>query len=157
MLATYAAMETPPESIPVNALVPVEGTPLEDQKPVSTWEMVRMIATTRIVIPESVVRLSAGRTQISDEGQALCFLVGAGSIFAGDKLLTTPNPDVNKDMEMFKVLGITPMKPYKKGEQPAVNERYRLNDDPEKRIKWSRPGHKIDRNEEKKEEGKVKS
>ncbi len=157
MLATYASMETPPESIPVNALVPVEGTPLEDQTPVSIWEMVRMIATTRIVIPESVVRLSAGRTQMSDEGQALCFLVGAGSIFAGDKLLTTPNPDVNKDMELFNVLGITPMEPYKKGEQPKVNERYKMNDDPEKRIKWSRPGHKIERNEEKKEAAKVKS
>ena len=156
MLATYATMETPPESIPVNALVAVEGTPLEDQTPVSIWEMVRMIATTRIVIPDSVVRLSAGRTQMSDEGQALCFMVGAGSIFAGDKLLTTPNPDVNKDMELFSTLGITPMEPYKKGEQPKVNERYKSNDDPEKRIKWSRPAHTIERNEVKKEEAKVK-
>lgn len=149
MLATYAAMETPPESIPINALVAVEGTPLEDQQPISIWEMVRMIAVTRIVLPHSVVRLSAGRTQMSDEGQALCFLVGAGSIFAGDKLLTTPNPDVSRDMELFSILGITPMKPYSKGEKPEVNERYRNNDAPEKRIKWSRPGHAIERNLEK--------
>lgn len=149
MLATYAAMETPPESIPINSLVAVEGTPLEDQKPMSIWEMVRMIAVTRIVIPKSVIRLSAGRTEMSDEGQALCFLVGAGSIFAGDKLLTTPNPDVNRDMELFDLLGITPMKPYSKGEKPEVNERYRVNGEPEKRIKWSRPGHQIERNLEK--------
>lgn len=155
MLATYAAMETPPESIPINALVAVEGTPLEDQQPISIWEMVRMIAVTRIVLPHSVVRLSAGRTQMSDEGQALCFLVGAGSIFAGDKLLTTPNPDVNRDMELFSILGIIPMKPYSKGEKPEVNERYRNNDAPEKRIKWSRPGHTIDRNLEK--TGKAKN
>lgn len=149
MLATYSAMETPPESVPINALVAVEGTPLEEQQPVSIWEMVRMIAVTRIVLPTSVVRLSAGRTGMSDEGQALCFLAGAGSIFAGDKLLTTPNPDVNRDMELFNVLGITPMKPYAKGEQPEVNERYRMNEAPEKRIKWSRPGHTIERNVEK--------
>ncbi|WP_306640117.1 biotin synthase BioB [Sanyastnella coralliicola] len=149
MLATYSAMDTPPESVPINALVAVEGTPLEDQETVSIWEMVRMIAVTRIVLPTSVVRLSAGRTEMSDEGQALCFLVGAGSIFAGDKLLTTPNPDVNKDMELFNLLGIKPMKPYSKGEQPEINEAYRNNDNPEKRIKWSRPGHAIERNLEK--------
>lgn len=149
MLATYAAMETPPESIPINALVAVEGTPLEEQEPISIWEMVRMIAVTRIVLPASVIRLSAGRTAMSDEGQALCFLAGAGSIFAGDKLLTTPNPDVNKDMELFAVLGITPMKPYSKGEQPQVNEAYRQNEAPEKQIRWSRPGHDIPRNKSK--------
>ncbi len=146
MLATYAAMETPPESVPINALVAVEGTPLEEQSPISIWEMVRMIAVTRIVLPTSVVRLSAGRTQMSDEGQALCFLAGAGSIFAGDKLLTTPNPDVNRDMALFETLGIVPMKPYSKGERPEINERYRENNTPEKRIKWSRPGHEIPRN-----------
>jgi biotin synthase len=111
--------------------------------------MVRMIATTRIVLPTAVVRLSAGRTQMSDEGQALCFLAGAGSIFAGDKLLTTPNPDVNKDMELFSILGIKPAAPFAKGEQPEVNERYKVNEDPEKQIRWSRPGHTIERNEAK--------
>jgi len=108
MLLSYMAMETPPESIPINALVAVEGTPLENQKPIEQWELIRMIATTRIVFPLSVVRLSAGRTQLSIEAQALCFLAGAGSIFAGDKLLTTPNPQVNEDKEMFDILGLIP-------------------------------------------------
>lgn len=154
MLAVYAAMATPPESIPINALVAVEGTPLENQKPISIWEMVRMIATTRIVLPKSVIRLSAGRTNMTDEGQALCFMAGAGSIFAGDKLLTTPNPNVDKDMQLFEALGIKPMKPYAKGEKPEVNERYKDNEEAEKRIKWSRPEHKIARNEEKSRQGK---
>lgn len=149
MLATYAAMETPPESVPINALVAVEGTPLEDQKPVSIWEMIRMIAVTRIVLPSSIIRLSAGRTTMSSEGQALCFVVGAGSIFAGDKLLTTPNPDIDKDMELFEILGITPMKPYTKGKQPEVMQTDHEKAKSETRIKWSRPGHTIPRNEAK--------
>ncbi|HET7818290.1 MAG TPA: biotin synthase, partial [Bacteroidia bacterium] len=93
-------------SVPINALVPVEGTPLENNHLVAIWDMLRMIAVTRIVMPQSVVRLSAGRTQMSLEGQALCFLAGANSIFAGDKLLTTPNPDFNEDIEMFKLFGL---------------------------------------------------
>ena len=150
MLATYAAMETPPESVPINALVAVEGTPLEEQQPVTIWEMLRMIATTRLVLPTSVIRLSAGRTGMTEEGQAMCYMAGAGSIFAGDKLLTTPNPDVNKDMELFQILGITPSAPYEKGEQPVVkDEPVILNAHPEEKVKWSRPGHKIERNEAK--------
>jgi biotin synthase len=86
---------------------------------VPIWDMVRMIATTRIVIPKTVVRLSAGRTQMSLEGQALCFMAGANSIFAGDKLLTTPNPDFNSDMEMFKLLGLNPRKAFKGTTQPV--------------------------------------
>ncbi len=112
MLHVLANLTPQPESVPINALVPVEGTPLEDQALVSIWEMVRMIATARIVLPKSYVRLSAGRTQMSTEGQALCFLAGANSIFAGDKLLTTPNPAFNEDMEMFKLLGLKPCKPF---------------------------------------------
>jgi len=112
MLMSYMAMETPPESIPINALVAVEGTPLENQKPIEQWELIRMIATTRIVFPESVVRLSAGRTKLSIEAQALCFLAGASSIFAGDKLLTTPNPEINEDKEMFNLLGLIPTQPF---------------------------------------------
>jgi len=108
MLMSYMAMATPPESIPINALVAVEGTPLADQKPIEQWEMIRMVATTRIAFPMSVVRLSAGRTKMSIEAQALCFMAGAGSIFAGDKLLTTPNPEFNEDQEMFKILGLLP-------------------------------------------------
>ena len=108
LLLSYMAMETPPESIPINALVAVEGTPLEDQKPIEQWEMIRMVATSRIAFPESVIRLSAGRNKLSMEAQALCFLAGAGSIFAGDKLLTTPNPEFDEDAKMFEILGLTP-------------------------------------------------
>ena len=107
MLHTLASLDPTPESVPINALVPVKGTPLENQPLLPIWEMVRMIATTRIVMPKTVVRLSAGRTQMSVEGQALCFLAGANSIFAGDKLLTTPNPSFDEDMQMFELLGLT--------------------------------------------------
>jgi len=107
MLHTLATLEKHPESVPINALVAVEGTPLEMQKPVDTWTMVRMIATSRIVMPTSIVRLSAGRLSMSLEAQALCFLSGANSIFTGEKLLTTPNPEMDQDMEMFTVLGLT--------------------------------------------------
>ncbi|HNP19323.1 MAG TPA: biotin synthase BioB [Fulvivirga sp.] len=113
MLHTLATMEEHPESVPVNALVPVEGTPLEDQPRVSVWEMVRMIATARILMPKAMVRLSAGRVKMNIEEQALCFLAGANSIFAGDKLLTTPNPDVIEDKEMFQVLNLRPRKAFK--------------------------------------------
>lgn len=106
MLYTLSLLRPQPESVPINALVAVEGTPLEDQPPVPIWDMVRMIATTRIVLPYTAVRLSAGRQGMSMEGQALCFLAGANSIFAGEKLLTTPNPDYNQDLEMFKILGL---------------------------------------------------
>jgi biotin synthase len=108
MLYTLSILRPVPESIPINALVAVDGTPLEDQPQVPIWDMVRMIATTRIVVPTTAVRLSAGRLTMSMEGQALCFLAGANSIFAGDKLLTTPNPEFNQDMEMFSILGLTP-------------------------------------------------
>ncbi len=120
MLMTYVHMEQPPESIPINALVAVEGTPLEEQKPVPVWDMVRMVATSRIMFPESIIRLSAGRTEMSHEGQALCFMSGASSIFAGDKLLTTPNPEFNEDSNLFKILGLTPKAPFQDGEQPET-------------------------------------
>ena len=120
LLMSYMKMETPPESIPINALVAVEGTPLEDQKPVEQWEMIRMVATTRIAFPKSVVRLSAGRTKMNMEAQALCFLAGASSIFAGDKLLTTPNPEYNEDVEMFNILGLTPKAAFSDGEKPVT-------------------------------------
>jgi biotin synthase len=120
LLMSYMEMETPPESIPINALVAVEGTPMEDQKPIEQWEMIRMVATTRIAFPQSVVRLSAGRTKMTMEGQALCFMAGASSIFAGDKLLTTPNPEYNEDMEMFKILGLTPKAAFAAGDKPET-------------------------------------
>lgn len=113
MLHTLVNLPIHPESVPINALVAVEGTPMEDQPPVPIWDMIRMIATTRILMPTTAVRLSAGRQQMSLEGQALCFLAGANSIFAGDKLLTTPNPEFDTDMEMFKILGLTPKAPFK--------------------------------------------
>lgn len=113
MLYTLSTMPEHPESVPVNALVPVEGTPLENQEKVSVWEMVRMIATARILMPKAMVRLSAGRVRMTVEEQALCFLAGANSIFAGDKLLTTPNPGTIEDMEMFKMLGLKPRKAFK--------------------------------------------
>lgn len=131
LLMSYMEMETPPESIPINALVAVEGTPLEDQQPIEQWEFIRMIATTRIAFPGSVIRLSAGRNKMSMEGQALCFMAGASSIFAGDKLLTTPNPEYNADKAMFDILGLIPKAPFADGEQPlshpdAINEEKKL-------------------------------
>ena len=156
MLVALSTLDPQPESTPINALVAVDGTPLEEQQPVSIWDMVRMVATTRIVLPETQVRLSAGRTQMTREGQAMCFFAGANSIFAGDKLLTTPNPDVNEDMEMFKLLGLNPQKPFTKKTQPQTVEANEsqfesLGEKP----KWSRPEHKIERNEEAKQKAKV--
>ena len=115
MLKTLSTMSKHPESVPVNALVPVKGTPLADQPRVSVWEMVRMIATARIIMPKTVVRLSAGRTEMSLTDQAFCFMAGANSIFAGDKLLTTPNPSFNEDMQMFELLGLKPREAFKNG------------------------------------------
>ncbi|EOR95671.1 Biotin synthase [Arcticibacter svalbardensis MN12-7] len=121
MLQTLSNMAKHPESVPINALVAIKGTPLEDQKPVPIWDMVRMIATARIIMPKSVVRLSAGRNEMSMTDQALCFMAGANSIFAGDKLLTTPNPEFNEDMKMFEILGLKPREAFKKG-RPANTE-----------------------------------
>jgi len=148
MLVALATLDPQPESVPINALVAVEGTPMEDMEPVAIWDMIRMVATTRIIMPKTQVRLSAGRTEMSREGQALCFFAGANSIFAGDKLLTTPNPDVNEDMKMFELLGLTPQKPFVKAMQPdtveAKDSQYEaLGEKP----KWTRPKHTIERNE----------
>lgn len=148
MLQTLANLDPQPESVPINALVAVEGTPMEEMEPVSIWEMVRMIATTRIVMPTTQIRLSAGRTQMNHEGQALCFLAGANSVFAGDKLLTTPNPEMSEDTALFEALGIQPQKPFEKGKQPvsipaSEAQVEALGEKP----KWTRPGHTIERNE----------
>ncbi len=115
MLRVLANMAQHPESVPVNALVPVKGTPLADQPRVPIWDMVRMIATARIIMPKTVVRLSAGRNEMSTLDQAFCFMAGANSIFAGDKLLTTPNPEFKDDMAMFELLGLTTRKAFKNG------------------------------------------
>ena len=108
LLETLANLPEHPESVPVNALVPVGGTPLGDRPKVEIWEMIRTIATARILMPTAMVRLSAGRIHMSESDQALCFLAGANSIFAGDKLLTTPNPEVDRDQQLFNRLGLTP-------------------------------------------------
>ncbi len=148
MLVALSTLDPQPESVPINALVAVPGTPMEDVEPVSIWEMVRMVATTRIIMPRTQVRLSAGRTQMSREGQALCFFAGANSIFAGDKLLTTPNPDVNQDMEMFRELGLRPQPPFVKKAQPETVEAQDSALRPKgEKPRWSRPGHVIPRNE----------
>lgn len=111
LLHTLSTLPQHPESVPVNALLAVPGTPLEKQEPVSVFEMVRMIATARIVMPKSMVRLSAGRVRFSIPEQALCFMAGANSIFTGDKLLTTPNNEMSDDKKMFEILGLVSKPP----------------------------------------------
>lgn len=120
MLHTLSTMPEHPESVPINALVPIKGTPLEQNSKVDIWDMVRMIATARILMPKAMVRLSAGRTSMSIAEQALCFMAGANSIFAGDKLLTTPNPSFDEDNAMFQLLGLTPRVAFK--EEKLVEE-----------------------------------
>ncbi|WP_411868959.1 biotin synthase BioB [Vulcanococcus limneticus] len=108
LLQVLASLDPHPESVPINALVAVEGTPLEDQPPVDPLELVRMVAVARILMPTSRVRLSAGRETMSQEGQVLCLLAGADSIFYGDTLLTTGNPDVEADRELLAAAGVNP-------------------------------------------------
>jgi len=106
MLEVLCGFDPSPESVPINCLMPQEGTPLAGQKPVDVFELVRLIATTRIALPRARVRLSAGRTILSREAQALCFYAGANSIFFGDKLLTAPNPDESDDRALLRTLGL---------------------------------------------------
>ncbi len=106
LLAELAQLDPPPESIPINCLVPIAGTPLENAEPVDSVELVRLVATARIAFPKARVRLSAGRDRMSRELQILCFLAGANSIFFGDKLLTAPNPDASADADLFRSMGL---------------------------------------------------
>lgn len=155
MLKVLANMTPQPESVPINALVAVEGTPMEEEEPVNIFEFVRMVATARIVLPKTQVRLSAGRTEFSKEGQTLCFFAGANSIFAGDKLLTTPNPDVNEDKKLFDLLGIIPQSPFEKHPKREVVEKENTQYQPlGENPKWTRPEHTIERNEAAKERAK---
>ncbi|MBZ9772558.1 biotin synthase BioB [Mesorhizobium sp. CO1-1-8] len=108
MLVTLATLPEPPDSVPINMLIPIEGTPLGEAEPIEPIEFVRTIALARIMMPKSHVRLSAGRTAMSDEMQALCFFAGANSIFVGDTLLTAENPGEDKDSALFRRLGIRP-------------------------------------------------
>ncbi|KZE81856.1 biotin synthase [Myroides marinus] len=112
MLHTLATMLKHPESVPINALVRVKGTPMEDMPKVDTWDMIRMIATARIIMPTTMVRLSAGRIEMSEYEQAMCFMAGANSMFSGDNetLLVTPNPSLSADQMLMKNLGLNPMK-----------------------------------------------
>jgi biotin synthase len=109
MVATLASLPAHPESVPINMLVRVAGTPLASEQKLDPLEFVRTVAAARITMPRSVVRLSAGREDMSEETQALCFLAGANSIFSGPKLLTTPNPGRDRDRELMDKLGILPM------------------------------------------------
>lgn len=105
MLQVLAAMEPHPESVPINALVPVEGTPLAGRARIDPLELVRMVATTRLVMPAAMVRLSAGRSNLNREAQILCLVAGANSVFYGDTLLTTPNADIGDDAQLFAAIG----------------------------------------------------
>jgi biotin synthase len=109
MISTLASLPVHPESVPINMLVQVEGTPLAGERRLDPLDFVRTIAVARVCMPKSVVRLSAGREDMSEETQALCFLAGANSIFYGPKLLTTPNPGRDRDMALLDKLGMRPM------------------------------------------------
>jgi len=108
MLQVLTDFDPAPESVPINCLIPMPGTPLEDQSLVDVFELIRLIATTRIALPKARVRLSAGRTRLSREAQALCFFAGANSLFYGDKLLTAANPGVDQDRELLSALDLEP-------------------------------------------------
>ena len=118
MLEVLANFDPPPESVPINCLMPMPDTPLAGQSPVDIFELVRLIATTRIALPRAKVRLSAGRTRLTREGQALCFFAGANSIFYGDKLLTAANPGADADRSLLDELDLKPQAPFA-GEHPA--------------------------------------
>jgi biotin synthase len=111
MLLVLARLDPPPESVPINALVPVPGTPLSDRPPVDPLELARVVATARILLPRARVRLSAGRLALSREAQVLCFLAGANSLFFGDRLLVTGNPAADGDLALLRDAGLTPTAP----------------------------------------------
>lgn len=119
MLEVLCSFEPPPESVPFNCLVPMPGTPLEHCQPVDTFELVRLIATTRISLPKAKVRLSAGRNRLSREAQALCYFAGANSIFYGDKLLTASNPAADADRDLLRTLDLQPQPPFAHHAQPV--------------------------------------
>ena len=120
MLEVLTNFDPAPESVPINCLMAMPGTPLAEQPPVDVFALVRLIATTRIALPKAKVRLSAGRTRLTKEGQALCFFAGANSIFYGDKLLTAENPGVDEDQQLLAELNLTPQQPYANEESKAM-------------------------------------
>lgn len=107
MLVVLANMDIPPESVPLNQLIPIPGTPLAQEKSVDALEFVRIVALARMMMPKSYIRLSAGRQSMSDELQALCFMAGINSIFYGEKLLTAENPEPSTDKDLFNRLGLS--------------------------------------------------
>jgi biotin synthase len=115
MLVELARLDTPPESVPINCLMPGTGTPLQDARPVDSIQLVRLIATARVAFPKARVRLSAGRDRMSRELQVLCFLAGADSIFFGEKLLTAPNPSADADADLFRAMGLDAPAPPQNG------------------------------------------
>ncbi len=125
MLEVLTNFDPPPESVPINCLMAMPGTPLEDQPPVDVFELIRLVATTRIAFPRAKVRLSAGRSRLSREAQALCFFAGANSIFYGNKLLTAQNPEADADHELLRDLGLIPQQPFSDppASRPAVAAR----------------------------------
>ncbi|MGC7891592.1 biotin synthase BioB [Vibrio anguillarum] len=122
LLVELANLPTHPESVPINMLVKVKGTPLEQAEDVEAFDFIRLIAVARIMMPQSAVRLSAGRENMNEQMQALCFMAGANSIFYGCKLLTTPNPDEDSDMQLFKKLGINSQQVSQKPDEIAESE-----------------------------------
>lgn len=122
LIYNLSTMPQHPESVPINALIAVEGTPMENQPKVPWYDMARMIATARITMPDSMVRLSAGRVNMSMEEQAHCFMAGANSIFTGEKLLTTDNNELEEDKRMFEILGLQPRKAFKNARQEHLPE-----------------------------------
>ncbi len=121
MLEVLSEFNPQPESVPINTLMAIKGTPMQDNTSVDTFDLIRMIAITRIAIPKAKVRLSAGRTQMSKETQALCYFAGANSIFYGDKLLTAANPRANEDIELLRELGLSPLAPNPELEAPVAD------------------------------------
>jgi biotin synthase len=121
MLEVLSEFNPQPESVPINTLMAMKGTPMQDNENVDTFSLIRMIAITRIAIPKAKVRLSAGRTQMSKETQALCYFAGANSIFYGDKLLTAANPRANEDMELLRELGLVPQTPNPAMQAPTAD------------------------------------
>ncbi|MCB1061535.1 MAG: biotin synthase BioB [Verrucomicrobiae bacterium] len=119
MVEVLSNLDPQPESVPINSLVPIAGTPMGGNDPIDTFGLVRMIAVARIAVPGAKVRLSAGRAQLSEEAQALCFFAGANSIFYGDKLLTTTNPQAQADLALLEKLGMTPQMPFTDVPAPA--------------------------------------
>ena len=121
MIEVISEFNPQPESVPINSLMPMPGTPLDGTEPVSVFDLVRMIAVARIALPKAKVRLSAGRTQLSPEAQAMCFFAGANSIFYGDKLLTAANPAVERDLKLIEELGLSAQKPNRSMAAPSAD------------------------------------